>query len=84
MMTWKQRFQLITMNCPRAIFQGSADKVVPPEQSERVVERLRANRVPHVYRLYEGEGHGFRKAETLKDYYETVERFLREQVIFDR
>jgi len=49
--------------------------------SERMVERLRANRVPHVYRLYECEGHGFRKAETLVDYYQTAERFLREQVI---
>jgi len=45
------------------------------------VERLRANRVPHVYRLYEGEGHGFRKAETLADYYQTAECFLREQVL---
>jgi dipeptidyl aminopeptidase/acylaminoacyl peptidase len=58
--------------------------VVPPEQSKRIVERLQANRVPHVYRLYEGEGHGFSKAETLVDYYQTVERFLREQVIFRR
>jgi len=55
---------------------------VPPEQSERMVERLKANRVPQVYRLYEGEGHGFRKAEALADYYQTAERFLREQVIY--
>jgi len=61
--------------------QGREDKVVPPEQSERIVERLRAKGVPHVYRLYEGEGHGFRKAETLIDYHQTAERFLREQVI---
>ena len=40
-------------------------------------------RVAHVYRLYEGEGHGFRKAETLADYYQTAERFLREQVIYN-
>jgi hypothetical protein len=39
-------------------------------------------RVAHVYRLYEGEGHSFCKAETLVDYYQTVERFLREQVIY--
>ena len=35
----------------------------------------------HVYRLYEGEGHGFRKAEMLADYYQTTKRFLSEQVI---
>jgi len=46
------------------------------------VERLRAKGVPYVYRLYEGEGHGFRKAEALADYYQTAERFLREQVIY--
>ena len=51
--------------------------------SERIVERLRANRVPHVYRLYEGEGHGFRKAETLVDYYQITERFLGEHVIYN-
>ena len=35
-----------------------------------------------LHELYEGEGHGFRKAETLVDYYQTTERFLREHVIF--
>ena len=56
--------------------------MVPPEQSERIAERLRAKGVPYVYRLYESEGHGFRKVETLFDYYQTAERFLREQVIY--
>jgi len=79
---WSPEYHADQIRDPLAIFQGSADKVVPPEQSERIVERLRANRVPHVYRLYEGEGHGFRKAETLVDYYQTAERFLREHVIF--
>ncbi|MGB4322737.1 MAG: prolyl oligopeptidase family serine peptidase, partial [Anaerolineaceae bacterium] len=79
---WSPEYQADQIRDPLAIFQGGADKVVPPEQSERIVERLRANRVPHVYRLYEGEGHGFRKAETLVDYYQTAERFLREHVIF--
>jgi dipeptidyl aminopeptidase/acylaminoacyl peptidase len=37
--------------------------------------------VPYVFLLYAGEGHGFRKAETLTDCYQTAERFLREQVI---
>ena len=40
-------------------------------------------RVAHVYHLYECEGHGFRKAETLVEYYQTVERFLREHVIYN-
>ena len=79
---WSPEYHADQIRDPLAIFQGSEDKVVPPEQSERVVERLRAKGVPYVYRLYEGEGHGFRKAETLVDYYQTAERFLREHVIF--
>ncbi len=78
---WSPEYHADQIRDPLAIFQGSADKVVPPEQSERIVERLRAKGVPYVYRLYEGEGHGFRKAETLADYYQTAEHFLREQVI---
>ena len=52
---------------PMAVFQGSEDKAVPPGQSESIVSVLRANHVPHVYRLYEGEGHGFRKSENILD-----------------
>ena len=65
-----------------AIFQGSADKVVPPEHSESIVRVLKANHVPHEYKLYEGEGHGFRKKVNLIDYYESVDRFLKQHVIF--
>lgn len=65
-----------------AIFQGSVDKVVPPNQSEEMVNALRRRGVPHLYRLYEGEGHGFRKPETIQDYLTQVERFLRQYVLF--
>ena len=56
---------------PVAIFQGSKDKVVPPDQSEQIVEKLRQRGIPHIYCLYEGEGHGFRKQETIADYFKT-------------
>jgi len=56
--------------------------VVPPEQSEQMVRALQSNHVPHLYKLYEGEGHGFRKKVNLIDYYETVDRFLKQHVIF--
>jgi dipeptidyl aminopeptidase/acylaminoacyl peptidase len=65
-----------------AIFQGSDDKVVPMEQSESIVSILKANKVPHIYKLYEGEGHGFRKKVNLVDFYETIDRFLKQYVIF--
>jgi len=65
-----------------AVFQGSDDKVVPPNQSESIVALLKANKVPHIYRLYDGEGHGFRKSENILDYYKTVDVFLKQYVIF--
>ena len=65
-----------------AVFQGADDKVVPPEHSEQIVAALRANHVPHIYKVYEGEGHGLRKTETIVDFYSTVEKFLQQYVLF--
>ncbi|MBS1250049.1 MAG: Dipeptidyl aminopeptidase BIII [Chloroflexi bacterium] len=65
-----------------AIFQGEDDKVVPKDQSEAIVEALKRNGIPHEYHLYPGEGHGFRKSETLEHFYKSVDDFLREYVIF--
>ncbi|HEX9172043.1 MAG TPA: prolyl oligopeptidase family serine peptidase, partial [Telluria sp.] len=50
---------------PMIFFQGLDDKVVPPPQSEVMVEALRARGVPVAYITLEGEGHGFRKAESI-------------------
>jgi dipeptidyl aminopeptidase/acylaminoacyl peptidase len=47
-------------------FQGLDDKVVPPPQSEVMVEALRARGVPVAYVTLEGEGHGFRKADSIE------------------
>ena len=66
---------------PLAIFQGEDDKVVPRDQSDEIVESLVRRGVPHLYRTYEGEGHGWRKSETIQDYYETLEQFLSEFVL---
>ncbi|GAB4483438.1 MAG: prolyl oligopeptidase family serine peptidase [Anaerolineales bacterium] len=67
---------------PIAIFQGEEDTVVPRAQSDAMVESLRRRGVPHVYHLYAGEGHGFRKSETIEHFYRSVEAFLREYVLF--
>ncbi len=67
---------------PIAIFQGEEDKVVPKGQSEMIVDSLRKRGVIHEYHLYPGEGHGFRKTETIEALYSDLERFLRENVIF--
>lgn len=66
---------------PLALFQGSEDRVVPPDQSERIAQALSGNGIPHLYRLYPGEGHGWRKSDTINAYYMEVDRFLRSHVI---
>ena len=50
---------------PLIVFQGQDDKVVPPNQSEMIVEALRSRGVECEYHAYEGEGHGFRRADTI-------------------
>jgi len=50
---------------PMIFFQGLDDKVVPPQQSEMMVQALRQRGVPVAYVPLEGEGHGFRKAENI-------------------
>jgi dipeptidyl aminopeptidase/acylaminoacyl peptidase len=54
------------LNCPAIFFQGLDDKVVPPNQAETMVAALTAKGVPVAYIAYEGEGHGFRRAENIK------------------
>lgn len=79
---WSPIFHADQIRDAIAIFQGGDDKVVPVEQSESIVNLLKANKVPHLYKLYEGEGHGFRKKVNLVDFYETIDRFLKQYVIF--
>ena len=67
---------------PVAIFQGADDRVVPVEQAESIVASLRSRNVPHEYHLYEGEGHGWRKPETIASFYRAVEAFLKQHVLF--
>jgi dipeptidyl aminopeptidase/acylaminoacyl peptidase len=67
---------------PMAIFQGDIDNVVPRSQSDDVVAALQRRGVPHVYHVYSGEGHGFRKAETIEHMYTAIDKFLRQYVIY--
>lgn len=54
------------LSCPIIFFQGLEDKVVPPNQAELMVEILRQKKVPVAYVAFEGEQHGFRRAENIK------------------
>jgi len=52
------------LRVPVILFQGLDDEVVPPSQAKTMVGALRRNGVPHAYLSFEGEAHGFRRAET--------------------
>jgi dipeptidyl aminopeptidase/acylaminoacyl peptidase len=52
------------------LFQGLEDKVVPPDQSEKIFEAAKAKGLPVAYIAYEWEQHGFRRAENIKRSYE--------------
>jgi dipeptidyl aminopeptidase/acylaminoacyl peptidase len=54
------------LDCPLIFFQGDEDRIVPPNQAEMMVDILRNKGLPVAYVLFEGEQHGFRKAENIK------------------
>ena len=54
------------LSCPVIFFQGLEDRVVPPNQAEMMVDALKAKGLPVAYVAYEGEQHGFRRAENIK------------------
>ena len=54
------------LSCPVVLLQGLEDEVVPPSQAEMMVEALRAKGLPVAYVPFEGEQHGFRRAENVK------------------
>jgi dipeptidyl aminopeptidase/acylaminoacyl peptidase len=55
------------LSTPMLVLQGADDEVVPPAQAELIVAALGSKHIPHAYLLYQGEGHGFRKAESIID-----------------
>ena len=54
------------ISCPMILFQGLEDKVVPPNQAELMFKALREKGLPVAYVPFDGEQHGFRRAENIK------------------
>jgi dipeptidyl aminopeptidase/acylaminoacyl peptidase len=69
------------ITAPLLILQGDADEVVPPAQSRSIAERLQALGRTVELHFYEGEGHGWLRAETMIDELERIESFLRRNVL---
>jgi len=55
-----------SLDRPVIFFQGLEDRVVPPNQAEMLFEALRNRGIPTAYISFEGEQHGFRKAENIR------------------
>jgi len=54
------------LSCPVIVFQGLEDRIVPPNQSELIVDALRKKGLPVAYLSFAGEQHGFRQAATIQ------------------
>ncbi len=54
------------LSAPLALFQGSEDTVVLPNQAEMMYEAMAARGLPVALTIFEGEGHGFRRAENIR------------------
>ncbi|MGE0846570.1 MAG: prolyl oligopeptidase family serine peptidase [Flavobacteriaceae bacterium] len=63
------------IECPMLFLQGADDRVVPPEQSRGMAERLKSAGRRVAYREFAGEGHGFRRGETVSAALETEYAF---------
>lgn len=54
------------LSCPIILLQGLEDRIVPPNQAEMMFDAVRSKGIPCAYLPFEGEQHGFRRAENIK------------------
>ncbi|MGA5096223.1 prolyl oligopeptidase family serine peptidase [Streptomyces lavendulocolor] len=57
--------QVERITAPFLLLQGLDDVICRPEQSERFLAAMAGRGIPHAYIAFEGEGHGFRRADTV-------------------
>ena len=66
---------------PVIIFHGGRDPIVPQDQADQIVHALEENRIDYEYHLYLDEGHSFKKADNVSDFYQKADSFLKKYVI---
>ena len=64
------------LSVPLLLLQGSEDAVVPPNQAETMAAAVRAKGLPVAMIIFEGEGHGFRRADSIRAALEAQLDFL--------
>jgi dipeptidyl aminopeptidase/acylaminoacyl peptidase len=77
--TYDERSPLLhaqRIRCPVIFFQGLDDKVVPPDQTDRMAAALQANGIAVEVHRFAGEGHGFRRSDTQIQVLEATEAFF--------
>ena len=78
--TYDERSPLLhaqRIRCPVIFFQGLDDKVVPPDQTDRMAAALQANGIAVAVHRFADEGHGFRRSDTQIQVLEATEAFFR-------
>ena len=78
---WSPIFHAEKIRDPLLLFHGSDDPVVPVAQTEEIVKKLCEQNAPFEYHRFEGEGHGWRKTDTLESYYQKIDDFLKKYVL---
>jgi dipeptidyl aminopeptidase/acylaminoacyl peptidase len=69
------------IRAPLLVLQGEKDEVVPPNQSQAIVDAVRAKGCPAELHVYPGEGHGWKQVAHIADELTRVEGFLRRHVL---
>jgi dipeptidyl aminopeptidase/acylaminoacyl peptidase len=70
--------KLDNISTPMLLYHGTDDTVVPYQQSEQIYENLRSKGIKAELKLFDGEGHGFKKAENIETVLNGTLAFFRE------
>ncbi|OYO00877.1 peptidase [Enemella evansiae] len=68
--------QLDRLNTPMLILQGAEDEVVPPEQAYQMADAVREKGLPVALVVFDGEAHGFRRADSIRRTLAAEQSFL--------